>query len=147
MLLNECQGDYVIFSVEQVNGENNDRNNKEVRSVFSKENINYKELQGCYKGVEEVSYIVNLEHLRTIKALAMVNNQESILLVLPHFKGLSKAYLLTQEQGYSVTDKGSQFIGYLCGVSKEIAIQQEAYSYRKDLDQYFIVTPNDTDNT
>ena len=61
MLLNECQGDYVIFSVEQVNGENNDRNNKEVRSVFSKENINYKELQGCYKGVEEVSYILGGE--------------------------------------------------------------------------------------
>lgn len=48
--------------------------------------IGFKELRGCYKGEQEISFIVNAKHLPFIETTGWLEGQESIL----HLSGMKR---------------------------------------------------------
>lgn len=101
-------------------------------------NISFKEAEGSYKGVKEESFVVNAKHKEEIKYICKTANQESYLLLQPHKHGLFKATLIY------LADDSREFIGYLREAPQDIAKMQDAYTYRKDINKYWIVTEEDT---
>lgn len=89
----------------------------------------YKELDGSYKGQTEKSYIVDAEHLETVMQLARMHNQESILL-LDQDRNASLYYI---KSGLNTP------IGRLVPTSEAVALSKDAWSYRPDLNTFYIV--------
>lgn len=149
--------DYIIFSVARNKNTNQDNIAHTIALTYLDiENISYKEIEGCYSGTTERSYIVNAKHKQQVFKLTNYYEQESVLVLKSHKHGLYKASLVYNPR--AVSKRASNHsnaladleakdlitnIGYLREVPKEQALENTNYSYRKDLDKYFIVTDND----
>lgn len=96
--------------------------------------IDYKVAESCYKGEREVSYILNRQHLPFIRFM-LKGDQESILLLEELQKnGIRKAQLLY------LADDFVEDIGYFREADQGEASQHDAWTYRPDLNKYFICT-------
>lgn len=86
-------------------------------------------LMGSYKGIEERSYMVPMSEHGTALRVAREHNQESIL--TRYSDGSVYLYYLdTSEQVY---------LGTFHAVSEAEAKAQDAWTYRPDLNQFYIV--------
>jgi hypothetical protein len=128
-------GKHIIFSVERDYMTLSDKvhaNNKAM-SFMDSRGIDYKLAIGCYEGLGETSYIVSYSHYELILALAGKHEQESILILSEATRhGLRPATLYFLQSGDNID------MGYLTGCSKEYALKQNAYTYRPDLNQYWV---------
>lgn len=89
----------------------------------------FKELKGSYKGQTEASYIVDASLLDNVLGLAKAHRQESIL-ILDQDRNASLYYV---KSGLNTP------IGRLVPASEAVALSKEAWSYRPDLNTYYIV--------
>lgn len=104
-------------------------------------NVPYIELQGCYKGVHELSLLVDARSIpeEAIRVICLKGEQECYMIAENHKHGLYKATLVDTKSGQK------EFIGYLRELSKEVIDRLDLdYSYRKDINKYFAVWPTDT---
>ena len=93
---------------------------------------------GSYKGKLEVSFILN-EHdfNRFVRGKWWVESQESILEVTE----CNKAYATL----VYLADNNRESVGSLKRVASEEAIKKDAWTYRPDLDQYWISVEGNPD--
>jgi len=108
--------------------------------------IEYKKVFGCYKGQREISFITNAKHWNDITLLPELQDEESILHLGDHdARDRRKAtlrYLIgVGSLGIWFT---SEYIGQFRSTSKEIALQQDNYSFDPSgSGTYYIVEPKD----
>lgn len=139
---------YVIFSCEQESTDafTNAAATGHCEYFLQKHKIGYKKLVGSYKGTIEQSFVINANDFDLIKHLLRDNNQETYLYLANHKHGLRRAFLVPSEKPLAEAVSQHHFLGYLRQASKEVALQHEAWSYRPDLDQFWIVTDSDKTN-
>lgn len=128
-------GKHIIFSVERdymTLSEKCAADNYAIDFLTSR-GIDYVQAIGCYKGLGETCFIVSYDHYEIILALAGKYEQESILLLDEATRhGLRPASLYYLQSGETVD------IGMFTGASKEYALTQDAYTYRLDINQYWV---------
>lgn len=109
-----------------------------IKQILDALEVSYKEIEGCYNGIKEKSFIVNDAHIETAIAIAESHGQESILLLSETKRHGTRIatllYLDTMQE---------EVIGNLIGATEERALKEKAYSYRPDLDMYWVTIPND----
>jgi hypothetical protein len=94
--------------------------------------IDFKIVDGCYKGQHEQAYITNAKYLPEIAAL-LRHDQESILALSEAQKnGHRAAKLIFLKTG------NIEKIGVCKAVDQDEAEKHDAWTYRPDLAQYFI---------
>jgi len=92
---------------------------------------------GAYKGVLEQSFIMTKEDFcEHIEGKSYIQNQESVLLVEDGHYGKVYASLWYLDQG--VRDGEHFSLGLLKAVDKEEALSKDAWTYRPDLNTYWI---------
>lgn len=92
---------------------------------------------GAYKGVLEQSFIMTEHDFGAfIEAGEHVQNQESVLLVVDGHHGEMYASLWYLDRGLRYGDHAS--LGLLKSVDKSVALAQDAWTYRPDLNIYWI---------
>jgi phage tail tube protein FII len=92
---------------------------------------------GAYKGVLETSFIMTERDFATfIEGSEYVLNQESVLLVEDGHRGNTYASLHYLSRG--VRDGEHVDLGLLKSVDKSVALMQDAWTYRPDLNIYWI---------
>lgn len=113
-----------------------------VKEFLDNNNIGFKELQGCYKGVEEDSFIINIDFMHYVKLAGILDGEESVLILDQEDGGKRPAYLLYMKDYYAFErdndDSVLQSIGRMQEVPEEVAKAADAYSYRPDLGKYFL---------
>ena len=105
-----------------------------IRDFFNDNGIGFKQLIGSYKGTTEDSYVVNMKWLSYVEQAGLLDGEESILLLsesLGQNRRRAKLHFLN-------ASKPDEDIGILRAVVKEEAMKQDAWSYRPDLDTYFV---------
>jgi len=105
-----------------------------LHSYFATHAIGFKQVTGCYKGEEEISYIINAKYFPTLKLSGIIDDQESVL-VLSDWKGSLRgcrhAALHFLDGSLPVS------LGRLVSTSEEDALECDAWT--RDTDgQYFI---------
>lgn len=141
-------GAYIVFSCEQSSAEafNNAAATGFCEHFLTKHKIGFQKIVGSYKGTIEQSFIINANDFKLITHLLRDNQQETYLYLTNHKHGLRKAYLVPSEKPLREAESVRHFLGYLRSVSKEEALKQDAWSFRPDLDQFWIVTESDKTN-
>lgn len=136
----ERAGDAIVFSVYNAKRTNywNEITHEIAKEVLEKYDVPYIECEGVYLGESEQSFIVSTQYVTLVRLFCWTHEQECYLEVKEHKHGTSKAYFV-------YPDGRREFQGYLRSVSKERALQEVGYTYREDLDTYWIIT--DTDET
>lgn len=138
---------YVIFSIDNENNPmamNVFMNHiAEVRRVFNTSNLT--PCMGSYKGQKENAFIWHVSDFdRYLRGTAYIQNQESVLHVASGNK--MEAYL-----EYLGSDIGSgpytEPAGQMHQVCKEEAMQSEAYTYRPDLNLYWVAKQGNPDGS
>ena len=105
-----------------------------IKHFFNENQIGFKQLIGSYKGTMEDSYIINKKYLKAIERAGFLYAEESILLLGEDLgKNRRRATL-----HFMNAFKPDQDIGILRAVVKDEALAQDNWSYRPDLDTYFI---------
>ena len=105
-----------------------------VRDFLNENRIGFKQLIGSYKGISENSYIVNIKHLDFIEQAELFKGEESILLLGENLgRNTRRARLHFLDNSQPDED-----LGLLRAVVKEEALAQDCWSYRPDLETYFI---------
>ena len=128
--------DYIIFSVYQ--GKVDDAlAHKGIMASFDFSGIKYQECEGVYMGQKEESIIINADHEPLVLSLCRDYNQECYMIAETHKHGLRKAYFVYLDDGRK------EFMGYLRSVSRERALESDGYTYRPDMDKYWIITEDD----
>jgi hypothetical protein len=129
----------IVFSVYQAAMPNsfNVGSHEIARDVLKFNNAQYVECLGVYDGSQEQSFVLNAEHESLVQNLCQVYEQECYMYLEPHMHGLYKAYFVWLND---TTVK--EFQGYLRSVPKEVALAADGYSYRADLDTYWIIDCN-----
>lgn len=90
---------------------------------------------GSYKGQMENSYIMRLDDFDlVVSGSGYVDNQESILLVEEGHRGVLYGTLL-----FSSISMKDQPLGILRAVPPERAMTHDGWTYRPDLDTYYVV--------
>ena len=88
---------------------------------------------GSYKGKLENSYIVTLEDFKQhVKKSGYIDNQESVLLLEDGHRGVTYGTLI-----YAGFDKDVP-LGIMRAVSKDKAVTYDAWTYRPELDTYYV---------
>jgi hypothetical protein len=100
------------------------------------EDIDGKLLEGCYKGIKELSILVPTEVFITTLRAKVIDSaqQESVL----HLKKTSKQGQYLAYLEYFAEDK-VEYVGMLEEVTKKEALNMEAYSYDPSQDKYFAI--------
>lgn len=131
MLVNTDNQEHIIFSIDD---ENNPSTRLDFETLLDNNNIGYKRLTGCYEGLTEVSYIINAEDYQFIYESGYIDFQESILWLTDKSdaRGRREAFLHYNETGEL------KHLGWFGQVSREEALKAHCWTYRKDLDAYFI---------
>lgn len=94
--------------------------------------IDYKVVEGCYKGEREPAYIVNRKHEREIKFM-LKGDQESILFLDEVQKdGTRGAKLIFLKDGHL------EKLGRFKPVDADVAAQHDAWTFRPDQNQYYV---------
>jgi hypothetical protein len=122
----------IIFSVFQ-NGYSIDENyinTIRMEKELKRSKIEFKALQGMYKGIHEESFAIDLKWLNEALALTQRFNQESVLIVDQDGRATLK-YLPTNL-------KPDVNLGYFIQVSESKAKTQDAYTYDMDSETYYI---------
>ena len=92
--------------------------------------VNYKKLQGKYKGQEEISYIVNKQVFPLVRVLTV--QQESVLLLsMVQNNGMRAAGLVYKDGSY-------QALGYMEHVTKLDAENADGYTYDATTKTYYV---------
>ena len=131
---------YVIFSIDDVHEVHTlakFTHTVDVHRVMQRMQGDMKICVGAYKGVLESSFIMT-EHdfAAFIEGSEYVLNQESVLLVEDGHKGNTYASLHYLSRG--VRDGEHVDLGLLKSVDKSVALMQDAWTYRPDLNIYWI---------
>lgn len=107
-------------------------------------NIDFKQVHGCYKGVEEEAFILNIKHLDLMRS-AWLRFEESVLVLSELFRdgvmyGARRAYLLM----LNAEPKGvMQDIGFFVEADKKIALTQSGWTYDYQTNKYWVVFDNE----
>lgn len=131
----KVSGKHIIFSVERDYMTLADKIKADNYAIdfLTSRGIDYVQAIGCYKGLGETCFIVSYNHYELILALAGMFEQESILILDEGTRhGLRSASLYYLQSGKTVD------MGMLTGASKEYALAQDAYTYRPDMNQYWV---------
>lgn len=146
----EAGKNYLVFSVYQ--SVELDALNKVAHTgtklLLNLHNIPFQEVEGCYKGTCERSFIVpnNGEILAVVKGLMIMNNQECYMKLDNHKHGLYKASFV---DGWGK----ETFQGYLRSMDKETIDRLKLdYSFQRDnykeggvlKSKYWTIWPTDT---
>ena len=141
----EANKHYVIFSVYQGldlkhaigrKSSDNESAHSEMKRHLETFDIKYVELEGCYKGTKEKSFLVPMDKFSA--AWAFKNGQECYLEIFNHKHGMYKAYFV-------YVDGKKDFVGYLRQFNKtDIDNLKLDYSYRPDTKEYFVIWNTDT---
>lgn len=108
--------------------EQNHNRTMALNMFLNKNKIPHKELKGSYKGTEEVSFlIVGKEHENLIIYLAKDFTQKTYLKSYPS----RETYLIDR-------DGKEEYIGKLCAVSEDEAMQSDAWTYCHTLKTYYV---------
>lgn len=120
----------VIFSAEkaELSKKENKKRTKKLKSHLK--NVASKQVEGCYKGVKESSFVCLAENLDLVLNLAKKYEQETILYLT---ESAREAILIYTENGLR------EKIGIFHQTSKENALKQDGYTYDPELDCYFII--------
>ncbi len=94
-------------------------------------NINFKQLKGKYKGLEEDSFIVNKDVEKLLKSI--IKNQESILELSEERYNGTRFATLEITRGERVP------LGYFTEAQEGDAKKQDGYTYDPTSNTYFIV--------
>lgn len=123
--------EYVIFSSHDLYA---------ALQFLKEKKIGFKILDGCYRGQEEQSFIVNQDDFHDVYALAGVRSQESFLRLGPVDSryGMRTAYL-------DVPGEPWGRLGYFTPCSEEEARAQDAWTC--DDGQFYIVSENNGKRT
>ena len=131
---------YVIFSIDDAHDLRSIAkftHFMDVQKAMGRLNGDPKICIGAYKGVLENSFIVTeSDFYHHIEGTDYVLGQESILLVEDGHHGEMYASLHYLEQG--VRDGEHYSLGLLKSVDKSVALEQDAWTYRPDLNTYWI---------
>ena len=131
---------YVIFSIDDVHEVHTlakFTHTVDVHRVMQRMQGEMKICVGAYKGVLETSFIMTERDFATfIEGSEYVLNQESVLLVEDGHKGNTYASLHYLSRG--VRDGEHVDLGLLKSVDKSVALMQDAWTYRPDLNIYWI---------
>jgi hypothetical protein len=122
---------FFIFSVYQSNKSRTD-NEKESNFIFwklSNAGIPFKQVDGCYLGEREESFLVPAKYEKEIMEIAKAYNQESVLFVDSKRRG----HLIYLEDNKTIN------LGTLQKVSDEQASNLEAYTYDPTTKSYWAV--------
>jgi len=137
-------GEYVVFAID--NDGDLHTNAKFLRYVdervaLQKMEGTMKLCIGSYLGHIERSYIVTFsDFVRHIMNSGYVDNQESIMVLRDGYYGKVYATLKYNDHGYPMEDGlGDLFLGILKPVDKDEAMANYGWTYRPDINQYFIV--------
>lgn len=104
------------------------------RQYCEDENIldRMKPLIGCYKGEEEPSFICSQQVFRdNINHSGFVDDQDSFLVIT----GCNKAYATLY---YQHANRKYEALGSMCNVSEEVARSHDAWTYRPDIDAWYV---------
>ena len=118
--------DYMIFSV----GNTIEKDN-EFKEYCRTSRLGYKQVTGCYMGVEETAFIVNRKHRYAI--FPFIKDEESILALGPLVAGAREATLVYMQLG-----RPDKSLGMFRQCSKEYAKKQAAWTYDPTTDTYFV---------
>lgn len=96
--------------------------------------VSFKKVKGCYKGVEETAFVINYDnYTQTLENLLTHDCQESILVLgTSDARDKRPAELVFLESGQR------RGIGLMQSVSEEEAKAQDAWTYDKLQNKYFI---------
>ena len=137
-------GEYVVFAID--NDDDLHTNAKFLRYVDQRRAMQemdgtMKLCIGSYLGKVERSYIVSFsDFVHHIMDSGYVDNQESIMVLRDGYYGKVYATLKYNNYGYAMEDgSGDMFLGILKPVDKDEAMANYGWTYRPDMDQYFIV--------
>lgn len=117
---------YMIFSVGNTIAKDN-----VFKEYCKSENIGYKQLTGCYMGVEETAFIVNTKHRFSV--FDFTKDEESVLVLGPLVAGAREATLVYMQLG-----RPDKSLGMFRQCSKEYAKKQAAWTYDPTTDTYFV---------
>ena len=131
---------YVIFSIDNVHDVRalaKFTHVMDVNHAMQKMKGVMKVCVGSYKGALETSFILTDEDFREfVEGSDFVRNQESVLLVEHGHKGRSYASLHYLVSG--LRDGDHVNLGIIKSVDKSVALTQDAWTYRPDLNTYWI---------
>jgi hypothetical protein len=127
---------YVIFSVDNVQDVRTlaqFSHHLDMKRAMQKTKDSVKTCIGSYKGVMEQSFIMSRDDFDlVVRGTKWVENQESILHVEDGHRGVVYGAL------EYLADGTTEHIGVLREVSQSEAIQHDGWTYRPDLNKYFI---------
>jgi len=128
---------YVVFSIDY-------DDNGTVRQFFENHFKSYAtdnlvKLIGMYDGKKENSYLCNERDFKDVVYKSrFIKNQECVMFVTACNKQYTTLVFLE--------DNKEVYLGCLKDVSEEIAMQSDAWSYRPDMDKYWVTVNNNPDH-
>lgn len=127
----------IIFSVFQkdCSEDLNYINTVKVEDMLKRVNIDFKAVQGMYKGTKKESFAIDLKHKNAAIELCYKYNQESYLVVDKDFRAKLVYLPLTPYTKDSLTR--TEDLGYFREVSEDFAKKQDGYSYDEETGKYF----------
>ena len=135
---------YTIFSIDDVNDIHalaKFTHYLDVKKAMQELKSEVKVCVGSYKGQLETSFLMRSDDFERFincrSGWPFIKNQESILRV----SECNKQYATLE---YLATGK-KEFIGSLKCVDKDTALKQDAWTYRPDVDQYWIAVQGNPD--
>ena len=136
-------GEYVVFAID--NDGDLHTNAKFLRYIdervaMQKMKGKMKLCIGSYLGQIERSYIVTFDDFMThISHSGYVDQQESIMVLRDGYYGKVYASLKYSDIGFPSDGLTDLFLGILKPVDKDEAMANDGWTYRPDINQYFVV--------
>jgi hypothetical protein len=120
----------IFFSVYQSSWSDrvNFRNHEYIKGLLKSLNCDFVEINGVYKGLEELSLMVDSDNLDFVIAVATAYRQESILLVDEY----GSVVLRYMDGGHE------QELGEMIVTDRDYASDFDAYSYNPLTDEYYL---------
>lgn len=136
----QADHNYIIFSVYQFIKDDTVNHNR-TRMWLDNLGIGYVEAEGMYKNTFELCFVVHKRYENIVREIVKKYNQECYLVLNNHKHGTYAAIMVypNYEEGSFEYEKQ----GYFMSVPKEVAMQQEGWCYRPDMDVYWTIAPTD----
>lgn len=119
---------YVIFSID---GEEDDAVVEAFEAHLQSWEIGFKRLKGCYKGMQENSWIINSRNWLYVRYWHELAGQESVLHLGRWSNGGRDATLY-------FADGHREHVGRFMLEPKEFALKQEAWTFDPSIPAYFV---------